>query len=71
MTSGFSEYYSWLVWIYKDTWLFSLTAPSRDAPVYIEQKSNMPSNTGLKQKKKKSITLKNSLTSLATMLGHF
>ena len=29
------------------TSLFSLYAPSRDAPVYIEQKSNRPSKTGL------------------------
>ena len=30
------------------TSLFNLIALSRDAPVYIEQKSKMPSNTGLK-----------------------
>jgi len=30
-----------------NTSLFSLYAPSSDAPVYIEQKSNKPSNTGL------------------------
>ena len=31
------------------TLLFSLMALSNDAPVYIEQKSNSPSNTGLKR----------------------
>ena len=32
------------------TLLFNLVAPSRDAPVYIEQKSYNPGKTGLKDK---------------------
>jgi len=34
------------------TSLFSLYAPSRDAPVYIEQKSKRPSKTGLQRQTK-------------------
>lgn len=33
------------------TLLLSFTAPSSDAPVYLEQKSNKPSKTGLKERK--------------------
>lgn len=43
------------LWFYNQrlkrlTSLFSLTAPSNDAPVYREQKSNIPSNTGLENR---------------------
>lgn len=38
--------------------MFSFTAPSNEAPVYREQKSNIPSNTGLVRENDTNITFK-------------
>ena len=40
-----------MVYVYRLTSLFSFQALSREAPVYREQKSNIPSNTGLYERK--------------------